>query len=145
MTIPARITVATIGVYDMPKMRSFYRGLGWQETKTSSDAFASFKLDGAILALFPFEALAKDGRIPPGNVGRDFRGVTLAINVDSAPLVDSTIGELREKGATITKEPHEEVWGGWSAYFTDPEANLWEVVWAPGTSFDDDGKFVWGD
>jgi catechol 2,3-dioxygenase-like lactoylglutathione lyase family enzyme len=143
MTIPARITVATLGAYDMPKMRAFYRRLGWEETKTSSDAFASLRLDGAILALFPFEELAKDGRIPASDVGTSFRGVTLAINVESAALVDSTIDELRGLGATITKEPHEEVWGGRSAYFTDPEGNLWEVVWAPNT-FDGTGNFVWG-
>lgn len=144
MAIPGRITVATLGVYDMPAMRAFYRGLGWRETKTSTDGFASFKLDGAILALFPFDELAKDGRLPPSDVGRRFRGVTLAINVESAELVDSTIAELREKGVTITKEPQAEVWGGRSAYFTDPEGNLWEVVWAPG-AFDDAGVFVWSE
>ncbi len=143
MAIPARLTVATIGALDMPKMRAFYRGLGWQEVGNASDGFTSFRLDGAILALYPFDSLAKDGRIPPSDVGTAFRGVTLAINVESVALVDSTIAELREKGATITKEPHEEVWGGRSAYFTDPEGNLWEVVWAPG-AFDDAGNFVWG-
>lgn len=143
MTIPARITVATIGAYDMPKMRAFYRGLGWSESKTSADSFASFLLDGAILALYPFDELAKDGRIPPSDVGTDFRGVTLAINVESADIVDAVIEELRAKGVTITKEPQPEVWGGRSAYFTDLEGNLWEVVWAPNT-FDADGNFTWG-
>ena len=143
MTIPARLTVATLGAYDMPAMRAFYRGLGWRETQTSTDAFASFLLDGAVLALFPFEHLAKDGHVPPSDVGTAFRGVTLAINVESKPLVDATIDELRTRGAAITKEPQEEVWGGRSAYFTDPEGNLWEVVFAPNT-FDADGKFNWG-
>ena len=142
MTIPARITVATIGAYDMPKMRAFYRSLGWPEKDTSTDGFASFLLDGAILALFPFDELAKDGHLPPSDVGTAFRGVTLAINVESADLVDATIDELRAKGVTITKEPQAEVWGGRSAYFTDPEGNLWEVVWAPNT-FDDAGNFNW--
>jgi|CXWL01.1.fsa_nt_gi catechol 2,3-dioxygenase-like lactoylglutathione lyase family enzyme len=142
MTIPARLTVATLGAYDMPAMRAFYRGLGWRETQTSTDEFASFVLDGAILALFPFEHLAKDGRVPASDVGTAFRGVTLAVNVESKELVDVTIEELRTKGATITKEPQEEVWGGRSAYFTDPEGNLWEVVFAPNT-FDAQGKFSW--
>lgn len=143
MTIPARITVATIGAYDMPKMRAFYRSLGWRETKTSSDGFASFLLDGAILALFPFKELAKDGRLAPSDIGAAFRGVTLAINVESADIVDAVIEELRAKGVAITKEPQPEVWGGRSAYFTDPEGNLWEVVWAPNT-FDAEGNFTWG-
>jgi catechol 2,3-dioxygenase-like lactoylglutathione lyase family enzyme len=143
MTIPARCTVATIGAHDLPKLRAFYRALGWPERHTSTDGFASFYLAGAILALFPFDELAKDGHVPASVVGMSFRGVTLAINVESEELVDSTIAELREKGVTITKEPQEEVWGGRSAYFADPEGNLWEVVYAPGT-FNADGNFTWG-
>ncbi len=144
MVIPARMTVVTLGVQDMPAMRGFYRNLGWREENTSSDEFASFLLDGAILALFPFEKLAQDGRVPSSDVGTAFRGITLAVNVETKELVDSTIEELRVKGAAITKEPEDASWGGRSAYFADPEGNLWEVVWAPG-AFDADGKFTWGE
>jgi catechol 2,3-dioxygenase-like lactoylglutathione lyase family enzyme len=143
MAIPARCTVVTLGAHDLPRLRAFYERLGWPERHTSTDGFASFYLDGAILALFPFDELAKDGHIPPSDVGTAFRGVTLAVNVESKDLVDATIEELRANGVTITKEPHEEVWGGRSAYFADPEGNLWEVVYAPDT-FDDAGDFTWG-
>ena len=141
--IPARTTVITLGAHDMAAMRAFYRGLGWSEARNSSDAFASFLTSGAILALFPFEHLAEDAGILASDIGTEFRGVTIAMNVESAELVDRTIDELREAGARITKKP-EPAWGGRSAYFADPEGNLWEVVWVPGTSFDADGKFVWG-
>jgi catechol 2,3-dioxygenase-like lactoylglutathione lyase family enzyme len=141
--IPARLTVATIGAHDMPKLRAFYRSLGWEEEPKSTDGFASFYLGGAILALFPFDELAKDGRVPPSDVGTSFRGVTFAINVESKELVDSTVEELRARAVAITKEPQEEVWGGRSAYFSDPEGNLWEVVFAPNT-FDPSGNFAWG-
>ena len=141
--IPARATVVTLGTHDMASMRAFYRGLGWREGRNSSDEFASFLMSGAILGLFPFEHLAKDARVEPSDVGTRFRGVTIAINVESRELVDSTIDALRAAGARITKEPEDAVWGGRSAYFADPEGNAWEVVWAPGTSFDSDGKFVW--
>ncbi len=142
--IPARTTVITLGAYDMPSMRAFYHNLGWPETPTSTDGFASFRTSGAILALFPFDDLAKDARVPRSDVGTNFRGVTVAINVESRDLVDSTIDELRAANARITKVPHDEVWGGRSAYFADPEGNIWEVVWAPHTSFDANGNFVWG-
>ena len=141
--IPARTTVITLGAHDMAAMRAFYRGLGWSEAPNSSDAFASFLTSGAILALFPFEHLAEDAGILASDIGTEFRGVTIAMNVESAELVDRTIDELREAGARITKKP-EPAWGGRSAYFADPEGNLWEVVWAPGASFDADGRFVWG-
>ena len=125
-------------------MRAFYRSLGWRETKDASDGFASFLLAGAILALFPFAELAQDARVPASNVGTAFRGVTLAINVETKELVDATIEDVRANGARITKEPEAASWGGRAAYFADPEGNLWEVVWAPG-AFDADGKFTWGE
>lgn len=140
--IPSRITVATLGAYDMPVLRAFYRGLGWQEVAGASDAFASFRTGGCILALFPFRHLAKDARVPASDIGTAFRGVTLALNVERGDLVDDAIAELRAAGATITKEPEDAPWGGRSAYFADPEGNVWEVVWAPG-AFDDAGEFVW--
>lgn len=141
--IPARVTVVTLGAYDMPSMRSFYRGLGWTEKIGSSDGFASFRTESAILALFPYEELALDGRVaaPPRMAG--FRGVTLAINVERPDLVDTTIDAARAAGAHITKEPEDAVWGGRSAYFADPEGHLWEVVWNP-NAFDAEGNFVWG-
>lgn len=141
--IPSRITVATLGAYDMPAMRAFYRGLGWEEVAKSSDAFASFRTGGCILALFPFDALAKDARVPASGFGTSFRGVTLALNVERTDLVDTAIAELRAAGANIVKDPEDAPWGGRSAYFADPEGNLWEVVWAPG-AYDDTGNFVWG-
>lgn len=143
MTIPARITVVTIGAHDMAAMRGFYRDLGWTEKPDSTDGFASFHLEGMLLALFPFANLAADGRVPAGDVGTAFRGVTCAINVESRELVDATIAELRALGVTVTKEPREESWGGRSAYFADPEGNLWEIAYAPG-AFDDAGKFTLG-
>ena len=142
MMIPPRMTVVTLGAHDMASMRAFYRGLGWPEKESSSDEFATFLTDGAILALFPYENLAEDGRVPAPPRSTAFRGVTLAINVERAELVDETIAELRAAGARITKEPEDAFWGGRSAYFADPEGNLWEVVWAPDT-FDEDGRFVW--
>ncbi len=140
--IPARNTVATIGAHDMASMRAFYRGLGWREKDTSSDEFATFITEGAILALFPYEDLAADAHVeaPPRTTA--FRGVTFAINVESATRVDETIAAVRAVGGRITKEPEDAVWGGRSAYFADPEGNLWEVVWAPNT-FDADGHFKW--
>ena len=127
----------------MRAMRAFYRRLGWQEKDDSNDEFASFLLEGAILALFPFRSLAADGRVPPESVGTAFRGVTFALNVESPAKVDAVIAELRALGVTVTKEPQDESWGGRSAYFADPEGNLWEVVYAPG-AFNAEGEFTWG-
>jgi predicted enzyme related to lactoylglutathione lyase len=49
---------------------------------------------------------------------------------------------VRAAGGSIVKEPIDAVWGGRSAYFADPEGNLWEVAWMPGSSFDERGGLI---
>ena len=38
-----RISLITIGAFNLPILRSFYKSLGWEETETSSDNYAAFK------------------------------------------------------------------------------------------------------
>jgi uncharacterized glyoxalase superfamily protein PhnB len=71
-----------------------------------------------------------------------YRGFAIALNVETAGLVDATIDELRAAGVTITKEPEDAEWGGRSAYFIDPEHNLWEVAWNPAVDFDARGALI---
>lgn len=139
--IPARISIVTLGTHDFEKMRAFYIGLGWPERERAGD-FSMFEMGGAWLGLFPFEKLAEDGHIPPGSPTTAYRGVALALNVETAELVDATIESLRAAGASITKEPEAAVWGGRTAYFADPEGNLWEVAWNPFVDFDARGALA---
>jgi hypothetical protein len=141
MPIPARISIVTLGTHDFERMRAFYLGLGWHERSHYPD-FSMFDIGGAWLALYPFGKLAEDGRVPAGAPSKAYRGFTLAINVETAALVDSTIDELRALGVTITKEPEDADWGGRSAYFADPEGNLWEVAWNPAVGFDARGALA---
>jgi uncharacterized protein len=141
--IPARVSLVTLGARDFRRLRDFYAGLGWR-ISSETDTFCAFDTGGAVLALFPFEMLAEDARLPAGEPQPRFRGYSLALNVERRELVDEAIGELRAAGARITKEPEDASWGGRSAYFADPEGNLWEVAWAPGTSFDERGALIFG-
>ena len=139
--IPARISIVTLGVRDLASMRAFYGGLGWEEG-INTEGFAAFKTGGAVLALFPLDELARDANsvVPPGEGG--FRGVTLALNVEEKGRVDEVVGTVRAAGGRIVKEPIDADWGGRSAYFSDPEGNLWEVAWMPGSSFDERGGLI---
>ena len=95
-----------------------------------SDDFAAFELRGIVLALFPLEKLARDGRAEPdpGNGGIRF---TIAITVESADAVDALAQQMRQAGARVTKEPVDaEFFAGRSAYLCDPEGNYFEIVWA---------------
>lgn len=129
MTIPARITVITLGAHDLDALRDFYAGLGWK-LAIELDDFCAFDTRGAILTLYPRPLLAQDGH---GAAAAPNEGIGMSIgsNVDEREQVDSTIEALRAAGATILKEPEDAEWGGRSAYWADPENNIWEVAWVP--------------
>jgi catechol 2,3-dioxygenase-like lactoylglutathione lyase family enzyme len=139
--IPARVSLVTLGVRDLASMRAFYGGLGWKEAITT-ETFAAFETGGAVLGLFPLEALARDANAaaPQGKAG--FKGMTCAINVEDKEMVDEAITAVRAAGGRIVKEPIDADWGGRSGYFSDPEGNLWEIAWMPGSSFDDRGGLI---
>jgi predicted lactoylglutathione lyase len=142
MAIPPRVTIVTLGALDMALLRSFYRALGWAENDGASDDYASFDTGGARLALFPVAALLEDVGWGGSPAGPRPWGVTLAINLDSREAVSAAVSVARAAGATILKEPADAFWGGYSAGFADPEGNLWEIAWAPGTTFDDRGGLL---
>ncbi|MBM7602826.1 putative glyoxalase superfamily protein PhnB [Metabacillus crassostreae] len=137
-----RVSLLTIGAYDLPLLRSFYQKLGWEETEFSSDNYAAFKTAGVMLSIFPIVELAKDAGVEINHHPEQFHGVTIAINVDKAEDVDATIEEVRSVGGKILRQPSDAFWGGRTAYFADPENNLWEVAWNPSAVFDERGAMV---
>jgi uncharacterized protein len=121
--------LVTLGVRDLGRMRNFYRELGWPQVMDDDD-FAAFELRGIVLALFPVEKLAADGRDTP-EPGRGGVRFTIAINVDRPDDVDAIADRMRAAGARITKPPVDaEFFEGRSCYLADPEGNFWEIVWA---------------
>jgi uncharacterized protein len=135
VTVPARLSIVTIGAHDLELLRAFYRGLGWEEA-ISADDFSAFATGGAVLTLYPIGSLLSDARLDSEPSPSAFRGVTLAINVESVEAVDAAFDAATAAGATVLKEPETAEWGGRSGYFADPEGNVWEVAWMPGSSFD---------
>jgi uncharacterized glyoxalase superfamily protein PhnB len=37
-------------------------------------------------------------------------------------------------------EPRDTFWGGYDAYFADPDGHLWEVAWNPYWAMDEEGN-----
>jgi uncharacterized glyoxalase superfamily protein PhnB len=86
--------------------------------------------------------LAEDASI--GSEGSGFGGVSLAYNTRSEHEVDEVIEDLRLKGVTILKPPQKAFWGGYHAYFADPDGNPWEVAFNPYFLFDNAGNLNLG-
>ncbi|HEY1830054.1 MAG TPA: VOC family protein [Acidimicrobiales bacterium] len=135
--IPQRLSAVTLGARDLPSLRRFYRGLGWQEITGSDDHWTSYLAGGVLLALFPEEELDAEAGAPDGR-----GGFTLALNVDQVDQVDEVYSQALAAGATSLAEPQDRSWGGRSAYIADPEGNRWEVAWAPGVVFGERGDVV---
>ena len=138
MAVPARINIVTLGVSDLERSSRFYEALGWRRAESSNDEICWFHTRGAYLGLFPFEALATDAAVSK-EPSEGFAGVTLAINVESEPLVTETLDAAVVAGATLLKSAERAEWGGLSGYFADPDGYAWEVAFNPFFMPDEDG------
>ncbi|MDO9472542.1 MAG: VOC family protein [Caulobacter sp.] len=128
-----KISIVTLGVRDFAKSLAFYReGLGFAaHNHTEGQEHVMFRLEGSWLSLFPRGELAKDATV--ADDGHGFSGVTLAHNVGSKAEVDAVFSHAVSVGARAVKTPRDVFWGGYSAYFADPDGYLWEVAWNPFT------------
>lgn len=139
MQVPAHLSIVTLGVADLERSAAFYRALGWQQRGDIAHGIVWFKTSGSWLGLFPDAELAADIGVPAPDAHGMSRGVTLAINVNSDAEVDAAIARVAELGARVAKPPTRADWGGYSAFFADPDGHLWEVAHA-GFVVDADGR-----
>ena len=131
-----RITMITLGVDDLERAVAFYRdGLGLPTKGIVGEEFehgavAFFELQrGVQLAVWPRVSLAHDTGLP--QTPPSATELSLGHNVNSREEVDAVFAEARAAGARVVKEPQDTFWGGYSAYFQDPDGHLWEITWNP--------------
>jgi uncharacterized protein len=131
MSVPARISLITLGVADLARATAFYGALGWAPTPYSTPEITFLRTEGSMLALFPTDELAADAQVPT-RTDTGFRGVTTAINLDSDDEVRRVLAEAEAAGATITKPAtRSPFFPGLDGYFLDPDGHAWEVAHNP--------------
>jgi len=140
MSIAARLSLVTLGVADVGRATAFYQRLGWPLSSASVEGEVSFfRTAGGLLAIFGVTDLAADAGVGlPANGG--FRGVAVAINLDSRDDVDAALETAVAAGGTVVKPAQQTPWGGYSGYFADPDGHLWEVAHNPGFPIGQDGR-----
>ncbi len=141
MSVPARLSIVTLGVSDLPRSRAFYERLGWAVTESSNPDICWLRLTGSYLGLFPRADLAADARLPAEPVA-PFGGITMAINVESVAAATAALAAAESAGATIIKPAEPTDWGGFSGYFADPDGYPWEVAHNPFFPLDEDGRIT---
>jgi len=136
-----RVSLVTLGCFDLPRVRKFYNDLGWEETDHGYVDYAVFKTAGVMLSLFSVEKLVEGSGLDVPESPNVFKGVTFSINVDHPEQVDEIIDQVRSAGGRVLEEPKED--GSMrSASFADPENNLWEVAYNPDSTFDERGAML---
>lgn len=136
-----RLNIVTLGVSNLQKSKEFYRkALGWEPAPGSSESIIFFHQGGIIVGLYPFDKLAEDAGVPTEKPS--FPGVTLAINRESKEEVDELFARVIKSGATILIKPRDTFWGGYDAYFADPDGYAWEIAWAPFWQYDEQGSLT---
>jgi catechol 2,3-dioxygenase-like lactoylglutathione lyase family enzyme len=137
--VDQRVSLITLGVADLARARRFYEALGWQCQEVEETVFV--QAGGSAVVLWAREKLAEDAGIE--DTGSDgFGGIGLAQNVRSREEVDEIVAAAEAAGATITKPPAETFYGGYAAYFADPDGHLWEIAHNPGFTLTEDGSLV---
>lgn len=131
-----RLSVLTLGVTDLERSLAFYRdGLGFETPGIIGEEFeygavVFVELEGGLrLALWPSRSLARDS-----GLALDDRGtptISLGHNVASREEVSAVIDQAARVGARIVKAAADTFYGGYAAYFQDPDDYLWEIVWNP--------------
>jgi uncharacterized protein len=134
VSVPAHLSLVTLGVTDLATSTAFYEALGWQRSEASEESITFLRLGTpgggwVVLGLFGAADLADDARQPPPSDG--FRGVTLASNQGSRDDVDRVFAAFVAAGATVAKAPEAVSWGGYSGYAADPDGHLWEIAHNP--------------
>jgi uncharacterized protein len=132
-----RLSLVTLGVRDLAAARRFYESLGWSTTSEPDSDVVFFQAGGMVFGLWGRDQLAEDSGVEDAG---GWGGVTLAYNARSREDVDAVVAEAREAGATVTREPAETFWGGYSGVFVDPEGHPWEVAHNPYWTVGEDGS-----
>jgi lactoylglutathione lyase len=122
-----KIDATVLFVQDLAKCVAFYRDTIGLEVATSDDNSVAFRLQeeqylvvlkvSAAAEMVGEEAMSLHG-------GSRSHQILLCTGVEN---VDDTYKVLTDKGVNFIKPPKDQAWGRRTAYFADPEGNLWEI------------------
>ncbi len=120
-----KIGATVLFVKDLDKCAAFYRDvLGFAQTFTD-DVSVAYRVDDHDFVVLKVSAAVKmigEKTLSPEQVMG--HRMLLCADVDS---VDATYQSLTSKGVAFIHAPADQPWGIRSAYFADPEGNLWEI------------------
>jgi len=121
-----KVNAIVLLVRNFEKCANFYKDVLNLRVKNKDEGFIAFELEGnqemAVMSLEAASKMISTEVINPEKHGE--HRILLAMFVQDT---DKTYEEFRAKGVTFVKPPTTQPWGQRTAYFKDPEDNLWEI------------------
>lgn len=115
-----RVTLITLGVAYLARAEEFYAAWGWRRHVSSQAGIVFYQMNGAVLALFGREDLARDQGRPGADLGTG--AMTLAQNYPDKAQTDAAFQAALDAGATCLKTPQPVFWGDTPAISPIPTA-----------------------
>jgi lactoylglutathione lyase len=120
-----KINATLLMVRDFEASVKFYRDVLEFEPSVIDTGFITFDIGVYTLALLDLALAAKMISEEALQPAKEFIPRSLfAIFLDNA---DVAYEELKAKGVNFIKPPTTQPWGQRTAYFTDPDGNIWEI------------------
>ena len=133
MSLEALRNLTDIGLFvaDIGRAAAFYGTTLGFELKRRDIGFAEFHTGGVGLALWEVADVTK--ALALEDTPRRGLPAMVAVRVETADAVDALHDELARKGVHIVQAPTTHKWNARTAYFSDPDGNLWEIYsWVDG-------------
>ncbi len=120
-----KINATLLMVRDFEASVKFYRDVLEFKVGTTDPGFMTFDIGDYTLAILDLSMAAKMISEDAVQPAKEFIPRSLfAIFLDNA---DDTYETLKSKGVHFIKPPTTQPWGQRTAYFTDPDGNIWEI------------------
>ena len=120
-----RIDATVLFVRDLARCLTFYRDTLGLEVQESDPDSVSFQMENVYFLLLEVSAAAR--MISEGALELKIEGGPQGLLAAGVEDVDAAYEALKAKGVTFLRPPTDQPWGLRTAYFADPEGNLWEI------------------
>lgn len=122
------ITAVVLFVHDFEKSLAFYRDTLGLEGVVLEPKFAAFKMFEQDFAINEIAHAAEMVQLPVDAFDPQTGKAARSLLCTRVKNVDIAYQALRARGVVFTQEPTDQYWGIRTAFFRDPEGNLWELA-----------------
>jgi lactoylglutathione lyase len=120
-----KISAAVIFVKDFARCEAFYRETLGLQVVDRNPGFVAFKMADQDFALSELsdaaQWISEDAILP------DKDGVCRVLLCAVIDNVDAAYADLKAKGVNCIRPPEDQHYGLRTAYFADPEGNIWQI------------------